>query len=70
MNLNRAKSTILGLIKKQLFFEYKGSRNQVEVFSGRIVKCYSSIFIVELDNKTIKSFSYNDFIIGNLKIIS
>lgn len=51
-------------------FLYKGYRNQNEFFDGKIIKCYHSIFLIELSNGTVKSFSYNDFGINNIKIIS
>ena len=55
---------------KRKKFIYKGIRNQKEKFIGIIKKCYPNIFIVELVNGRIKSFSYNDIIMGNLVILS
>ena len=42
---------------------------QSEEFFGKIIGAYPSIFIIELDNKIIKSFSYSDLLINNLEII-
>lgn len=50
-------------------FLYKGSRNQNEEFIGVITKMFPAIFIIELSNKTVKSFCYSDLLIGNLKIV-
>ena len=50
-------------------FIYKGIRNQKEKLTGIIKKCYPNIFIVELVSGQIKSFSYNDIIMGNLVIL-
>ena len=69
MNLDTARNRVksyLGLHRK---FIYRGARNQIEEFEGRIVNCYKAIFIVETDTNIIKSFTYNDFIIRNIKII-
>ena len=70
MNLNYVKEKVYSelLIKKT--FVYKGIRNQNDKFIGRIKKCYSNIFIIELYDGNIKSFSYNDVIMGNLLILS
>ena len=70
MNLNTVKAYIKSKINIHLNFVYKCPRNQVEKFSGKIVKCYPSIFVVEDDNSVIRSFTYNDFIVKNLKILS
>lgn len=69
MNLDTIRDKIksyLGLHKK---FIYRGARNQIEEFSGRIVTCYKNIFIIKTDDNIIKSFTYNDYIIRNIKII-
>ena len=70
MNLDTAKKQILELKNRSCHFIYRGSRNQVEEFDGMITKCYSSIFLVKTFDNTIKTYSYNDFIVKNLKIIS
>lgn len=62
MNLNLAKEFIKSHLNVYHVFQYKGSRNQIEEFSGRIVDCYSSIFLIQMENNMYKSFSYNDFI--------
>lgn len=69
MNLDRVKEEIKSLQNKELNFMYKGTRNQKEIFIGTITKVYPATFIIELLDGTIKSFSYNDFIIKNLKVI-
>ena len=70
MNLDAAKRLVKEKLNIPLKFIYKGMRNQVEEFEGKIIKCYPSIFIIQTNNNIIKSFSYNDFIIKNIKIIS
>lgn len=50
-------------------FSFKGSRNQVDKFEGRITNMYKFIFIITLNNSSIKSFSYSDVLMKNLKIL-
>lgn len=68
MNINYIKNKILSLIDTRHNFLYKGNRNQIEEFFGVIEKCYSRIFIIKMNDGKVKSFSYNDVIIGNLII--
>ena len=70
MNLDYAKNKVkeeLGINHK---FIYRGARNQMDEFEGKIIKCFPSIFIIETRDNVIKSFTYNDFIIKNIKILS
>lgn len=69
MNINVAKRFVLENMKIKHKFLYKGSRNQNEEFIGVITKMFPAIFIIELSNKTVKSFCYSDLLIGNLKIV-
>ena len=70
MNLNSVKKYIQSQVGINHLFVYKGSRNQDDEFSGKIYMCYSSIFTIKLDNNCIRSFSYNDSIVKNLKIMT
>ncbi len=70
MNLNYAKEQVKQKIGVYSKFIYKGARNQIEEFEGAIIKCYPSVFIIKTSDNIIKSFSYNDFIIKNIKIMS
>lgn len=69
MNLDTAKRLIKERLNIPSKFIYRGIRNQIEEFEGEIIECYPSIFLVKTSNNLIKSFSYNDFIIKNIKII-
>ena len=69
MNLDTAKNKINEKVGLHLKFIYKGARNQIEEFEGKIVKCYPHIFMIETDEHIVKTFNYNDFIIKNIKII-
>ena len=70
MNLDTAKNQVQSMVGKTMTFLYVGLRNQSEEFIGVITKCYPSTFLIETKDHVIKSFSYNDFIIKNLKILS
>ena len=69
MNLDIIKNKVKSYVGEYHKFIYRGARNQIEEFEGRIINCYKSIFIVETDDHIIKSFTYNDYIIRNIKII-
>ena len=68
MNLNNIKKLILKEINKNHHFIVFGIRNQVEEFDGSIIKCYPSIFLIETSDNSIKSYSYNDYIIKRIII--
>ena len=70
MNLDYVKNHIKNMKLEEHTFVYKSIRNQNQKFVGKINNCYSGIFTVELLDGRIKSFSYNDVIMGNLIISS
>lgn len=70
MNLGIAKNKVKSYLGLHHKFIYRGARNQIEEFEGKIINCYQSIFIIETDDHIIKSFTYNDFIIKNIKIVA
>ena len=51
-------------------FRFRGARNQIEEFQGIITDTYPAIFIIRLQNEKIRSFSYSDVLIDNLKILN
>ena len=70
MILDGVKKKVYSNIGMRCKFIFHGSRNQNEEFFGTIVKMYPSIFLVELDNGTNRSFCYNDILISTLEIVS
>lgn len=69
MSIEKVKKLVTSNIGKKMNFRYNGARNQVEEFKGKIISCYNSVFIIELDGTpVIKSFAYTDVLIGNLEI--
>ena len=65
----KIKEDILNNKGKLHIFRFNGLRNQIEEFEGLITEIYDRIFIIKTNNNEIKSFSYNDVLIGNLEII-
>lgn len=70
MYLESIKKEIIHELNRFHTFFYRGMRNQNEKFEGRIIQCFPSIFIIETVDGVIKSFSYSDYIIKNIIIIS
>ena len=70
MNIDTARRVIKENMGVVHFFRFNGSRNQKEEFSGIITKVFPAIFIIELVDGSIRSFSYGDFIIDTIKIVS
>ena len=68
MNLNKVRLEVLKILNNSVVFIYKGSRGQDVLFRGKVVNVYPRIFIVLCEDGSIKSFSYSDYAIGNLKI--
>ena len=70
MNIKTAKKFVMNNKGNVYLFRYKGSRNQIDEFIGKIVEFYKSVFIVKVNDKSgiIKSFSYNDVLTGSLEI--
>lgn len=69
MTLDKVKEVVFenkGLVKS---FVFKGARNQIDEFNGVITDMYPAIFTITLDDNKVKSFSYSDILIENLKII-
>ena len=66
MTLEKIKNNINNNVNMVKKFKYNGSRNQVEEFDGKIVNTYKFVFIIEMDNKIKRSFSYTDILTGSL----
>ena len=69
MTLEKIKGYILKNKGVLHCFRYKGSRNQIEEFEGTINNLYPAIFTILTKDSRIQSFSYSDFLIGNIVII-
>lgn len=70
MTLDKIKEIVKNNFGVMHSFRFKGTRNQIEEFNGKIIAMYPSVFIIGLENSQVKSFSYSDLLIENLEIIS
>ncbi len=69
MMLSKVKQIVVKNGGKKKNFVYYGSRNQNEEFCGVISVLYPNVFKIDLINGGVKVYSYNDLLIGNLKIV-
>lgn len=69
MMLSKIRSMISKYVGCNKKFKYSGSRNLVEEFNGVITEVYPNIFIIKMETGSIRSYSYNDLLIGALSIV-
>lgn len=69
MTLDKIKELVDKNKNKQKTFIFKGTRNQIDKFKGKIKNTYSVIFTVVSEDNKLRSFSYSDVLIGNLQIL-
>ena len=67
MNINLIKEKINNNLNKKVIVTVYGMRNKVTRYEGVLYKTYPNIFSI-LEDGGEKSFSYNDYIIGDIKI--
>lgn len=72
MNISKIKKFITENKGEVFSFKFKGARNQIDEFVGKVVDCYPAVFTVRVLDHTnrIKSYSYNDVLINNLEMKS
>ena len=69
MMLSKVKQSVAKNVGKKKNFIYLGSRNQNEEFCGVISVLYPNVFKIELVNGGVRVYSYNDLLIGSLRIV-
>lgn len=69
MNFTTIKNTVYQFYQLEKKFYYRGGRGQEEVFTGRIIRFFPRVFLIETSKGEIKCFSYVDFFVKLLKII-
>ena len=69
MTISEVKSELNNIVGKEVTIKYNLGRNKYEKYDVVIKELYSNIFLVELKEKMIKSFSYTDVITSTIKII-
>ena len=67
MNIDLIRQKIDKNINKKVVVTVYGLRNKVSKHEGVLYKTYPNIFYILEDGKE-KSFSYNDYITGDIKI--
>ena len=67
MNLDIVRNKIERSLNKKVVVTVYGLRNKISRYEGTLYKIYPNIFTI-LCNGVEKSFSYNDYITGDIKI--
>lgn len=67
MNIDLVKNKIEKNINKRVVITVYGMRNKISRYEGILYKIYPNIFSI-IENGIEKSFSYNDYITGDVKI--
>jgi len=67
MNIEIVKNKINKNLNKKVVVTVYGLRNKVNKYEGVLYKTYPNIFSIITDNQE-KSFSYNEYITGDIKI--
>lgn len=67
MNLDAVKDNITKNIGKKVVVTVYGMRNKINKYEGVLYKVYPNIFSIMTDYGE-KSFSYNEYITGEVKI--
>ena len=67
MNLDLVRNKIKDNLNRKVIVTVYGLRNRINRYEGILYKAYPNIFSILEDGKE-KSFSYNDYITGDIKI--
>ncbi len=62
------KKVLIPYLGKKVKIKYDLGRNKYEIYEAEIIKIYNSVFLVKLSNNTVKSFSFADLIMKNIKM--
>ena len=66
-NYEMIKKHLLPYIGKTIKIKYDLGRNKYETFTAQIINVYNCLFLVKLNNNTVKSFSFSDIITKKIK---
>ncbi len=67
MNIDIVKNKIENNLNKKVVITVYGMRNKISRYEGILYKTYPNIFTILCDGVE-KSFSYNDYITGYIKV--
>lgn len=68
MTIDKIKNNINSKLGDNVKIVYNGSRNKREEYSGIISEIYDYIFIVKMNGKEKKSFSYRDVLTNTVEV--
>ena len=68
MTVEKIKTELNNHIGKNVKIKYNLGRNKYEEYDVKIKKLYNHVFLVELKNEEVKSFSYSDIITHTIRI--
>ena len=69
MTISEVRSELINHLGEEVTIKYNLGRNKFEKYNVVIKELYKKIFLVELKENLIKSFSYTDVINSTIKII-
>ena len=67
MNINLVKKELEDNLNRKVIITVYGLRNKINKYEGKLYKIYPNIFSI-INDEGEKSFSYNDYITGDIKI--
>lgn len=68
MNIYQVKKYLKDKVGLKCSIKYNLGRNKFDIYNGTIDKLYKNIFTLKEENGFTKSFSYNDYIMHQIKI--
>lgn len=68
MMISEIRSKLNDYLGEEVVIKYNLGRNKFEKLNVIIKEIYDSVFLVELESKTMRSFSYSDIITNTIKI--
>ena len=68
MTIDMIKEKLNNHLGSKITIKYNLGRNKYEKYDVILKEIYNHVFIVQLDNKIVKSFSYSDVISKTIKI--
>lgn len=66
--ISEIRSKLNDYIGEEVIIRYNLGRNKYEKYTVIIKEIYDSVFLVELESKIKKSFTYSDVITNTIKI--
>ena len=68
ISIYQAKDVVNSNLGSKVWVKVRGLRSKNELIEGVISECYKIIFVVKTVNGN-RSFSYSDYLIGNISLI-